>query len=161
MACWRVTRFFVEGTQQSQAREVTGVRLLELLHEEREGLLGAVDIRDRLVDLGADGGSRTGHGERLVERCEGLCVLVLLREGAPEVLQGRRKRTVVAGRCRHELSQPRFGALVFAAREKVSAKLTLHEKTSGLLLHELLVETLRRLPVLGVERERDEGVERL
>ena len=48
-----VARLLVERAQEREAREVVRVLVLELLDEHRQLLVGAVDLGDDLVDLGA------------------------------------------------------------------------------------------------------------
>ncbi len=157
----RVAGLLVERAEKTQPREIAGVLVLELLDEDGELLVGAIDLGDGLVDLGAHGRLLPGDGEGVLERRERLFVLVRLGLRFPEVFERGRERAVVAGGGRDQILELALGPGVFAAREELATELALHVEARRLELHELLVKALRAGPVLRVEGERHQRAERL
>ena len=156
-----VSRLLVQGPEQGQARKIARMLVLELLDEHRELLVGPVDLRDDLVDLGAKGGLRPRRGERSLQRGERLLVLVSLRLCAAELLERGRERPVVAGGGSDDVLELDLGARELSARVELAAQLAAHEEACRLELEELPVEPLCPLPVLFVEREAHERPEGL
>ena len=115
-----VAGLLVESAEEREALKVVRVLVLDLLDEDRELLIGAVDLGDGLVDLGANGGLLAGGLERLLQRGERLLVLVRLRLRLAEVLQRRRERAVVAGCAALTRSLNSASALSYSARWKSS-----------------------------------------
>ena len=156
-----VAGLLVERAEERQPREVRRVLVLELLHEHRELLVGAVDLRDDLVDLGAQRGLGARRGEGLLEGRQRGGVLVSLRLGASELLERGGERAVVARGRRDDVLELDLRSRELAPAVELAPELAADEEARRLELEKLAVPSLGAVPVLVVEGDLHQRPERL